>query len=203
MSKIQLNLVLSSLSPKRWKLLTENGQVVGNISYKTKRQFYLTDKWLNKEKDLDEVLAFEKQIIRSQFLEFLSKSEKSPQKAKDWLSKRAVKKDEISELLQEAENKGFISIERYTELKLKKESRKGNKPLWKIKLELQNQGISPSSIKLTDYNENEALKNYIYKNFWKLNKDNDKFIKRLMARGFNYSSIIQAIQEINNEDIWN
>ncbi len=201
MSKIQLNLVLSSLSPKRWKLLTENGQVVGNISYKTKRQFYLTDKWLNKEKDLDEVLAFEKQIIRSQFLEFLSKSEKSPQKAKDWLSKRAVKKDEISELLQEAENKGFISIERYTELKLKKESRKGNKPLWKIKLELQNQGISPSSIKLTDYNENEALKNYIYKNFWKLNKDNDKFIKRLMARGFNYSSIIQAIQEINNEDI--
>ena len=201
MSKIQLNLVLSCLSPKRWKLLTENGQVVGNISYKTKRQFYLTDKWLNKEKDLDEVLAFEKQIIRSQFLEFLSKSEKSPQKAKDWLSKRAVKKNEISELLQEAENKGFISIERYTELKLKKESRKGNKPLWKIKLELQNQGISPSSIKLTDYNENEALKSYIYKNFWKLNKDKDKFIKRLMARGFNYSSIMQAIQEINNEDI--
>ena len=201
MEKIQLNLKLTSQSPKRWKLLTEDGNFMGTIGYKTKRAFYLTDKWLNREKNIKEVLDFEKNEVRTQLYAYLSRAEQSPQKAIDWLKKRGVTKTDIDTILEEVKEKGFLSSKRYSDFKLKKEFRKGNKPLWRVKLELKNQGIEIDEIDLKEYDEKESLINYIYRNLWKLKKDRDKFIKSLMMKGFKYSLISLVIEEIDNESI--
>ena len=201
MKKIQLNLELISQQPKRWKLLSEDGKYVGTIGYKTKRNFYLTDKWLNKEKNLESILEFEKNEVKSQLYGYLSRAEQSPKKVIDWLQKRGVSKSDRETLLEEVKEKGFLSSKRYSDFKLKKEFKKGNKPLWRVKLELKNQGIEIDEIDLKEYDEKESLINYVYKNLWKLKKDKDKFIKSLMMKGFKYSLILLVIEDIDNESI--
>jgi len=196
MNKIQLNLDLISQSPKRWKLLSEDNKHMGTIGYKTKRYFYLTDKWLNKEKNLEEILEFEKSEIRTQLYAYLSRCEQTPKKATDWLKKRGVPQKDISILLKEVIDKDYISTERYSEIKLRKEFNKGNKPLWRIKLELQNQGIDSQNINLEYFDEKASLMNYINKNLWKLKKDKEKFKRGLIMKGFNYSLVASIIKDI-------
>ncbi len=201
MEKVQLKLVLSSPSPKRWKLYLEDDSFVGSIGYKTKRHFYLTDKWLNREKLLSDVLDFEKSEVRSQLFGYLARSEQAPKKVKDWLKKRNLSNDLIDQFIEEAETKGFLSSQRYGEMKLRTELRKGNKPLWRIKLDLQNQGIDSDQVNFEEFNERDSLFNYVKKNRWKLSKDRDKFIKRLMGKGFSYSLILSVLKDVEEDNL--
>ncbi len=123
---------------------------------------------------------------------YLSISERSPLWLKQYLKRHECPPAWCEEFTKRAYEQNFLSTKRYAEIFLAQAQKKGNKPFWLLKKELQRRGIPAEDIPANVFDDSEALK-LVLKKLSKKKWEPAKLKQSLLRKGFSSTLIREAL----------